>query len=119
MADQLITCISCPVGCQITVQLAGGQVQSLTGNQCKRGEVYARQEAVLPMRMVTAVAPVRGSQIPISLKTASPIPKDSIQAVMEAVRALRLQLPIQAGQVLLEDAAHTGVALIATKSLPQ
>lgn len=119
MAEQTITCISCPVGCQIIVQLNDGQVRSLTGNQCKRGEVYARQEAVLPMRIVTAVAPVRGSQTPISLKTASPIPKDKIRAVMEAVRELRLDLPIQAGEVLLEDAAQTGVALIATKSLPQ
>ena len=57
--DKLITCINCPVGCRMTVTLSdGGDVLSVEGNTCPRGDRYARQESVQPLRMVTAVAPV-------------------------------------------------------------
>ena len=118
MSQQIITCINCPVGCRMTVNVEDGQVIEVRDNQCKRGDVYARQESVRPLRMVTAVAPVRGSTTPVSLKTAAPIPKDRISACMQAVRAMDLSLPISLGQVLLEDVAGTGVALVATRSLP-
>ena len=118
MAQQIITCINCPMGCRMQVTLENGEVAEISGNQCARGLSYARQESVLPLRMVTAVAPVMGSETPVSLKTEQPIPKAKIAQTMQAVRALRLSLPIQMGQVLLENVADTGVRLIATKSLP-
>ncbi len=117
-ATQMITCISCPVGCRMTVTTQDGEVMEITGNQCKRGEVYARQESVQPLRMVTAVAPVIDSPAPVSLKTKSPIPKESIMPAMKQIRALKLHLPIHAGDVLLENVAQTGVNIIATRSLP-
>ena len=33
-----LTCISCPMGCPITVEMEDGQVVSVTGNTCKRGD---------------------------------------------------------------------------------
>lgn len=116
--EQLITCINCPVGCRMTVRMQDGEVLSVTDNQCKRGDIYARQESVLPMRMVTAVALVEGSQTPISLKTATPVPKEKISDVMEAIHSLKLHLPIKIGDVLMSDVAGTGVDLIATRMLP-
>ena len=116
--NQKITCISCPVGCRMTVTVEDGKVISVEGNTCKRGDVYGRQESIAPTRMVTAVAPVKGSTTPISLKTEQPIPKQAIQQCMREVRALRLSLPIASGQVLLDNVAGTGVRLVATKSLP-
>lgn len=118
MAQQVITCINCPIGCRLTVTLADGQVAEISGNQCARGITYAKQEAVRPLRMVTAVALVEGSPVPVSLKTEGPIPKDSIAATMAAIRGLKLRLPIAMGQVLLQDVAGTGVNLVATKALP-
>ena len=114
---QLITCISCPVGCRMTVTIEDGKVLSVENNSCKRGEIYAHQESVKPLRMVTAVAQVEGSKIPVSLKTQSPIPKDKIAACMKEIKGLKLRLPILMGDVLLENAAGTGVPLIATRTL--
>ena len=34
-----LTCISCPMGCQITVEMDGNEVVSVTGNTCKRGDI--------------------------------------------------------------------------------
>lgn len=117
MTEQVLTCITCPVGCRMTVALEDGQVVSVTGNACKRGEVYARQESVQPLRMVTAVKKVPGSAMPVSLKTRSPIPKDKIADCMAAIEKMSLHLPILMGQVLLQDVAGTGVDLVATRSL--
>ena len=115
--EQTITCISCPVGCRMTVQVEEGAVVSVVGNTCKRGEVYARQECVAPERMVTAVIPVKGSVMPLSVKTRTPIPKVKIRDCMAALAQVELSAPIAAGSVVLPDVCGTGVDVIATKSV--
>lgn len=112
-----ITCINCPVGCRLTVELEDGKVVSVTGNTCPRGAAYARQECVDPLRMVTAVVPVAGSLAPVSCKTRTPIPKKLIAACMKELAAVQLTAPIAAGSVILPNVCGTGVDVIATKSV--
>lgn len=115
---QQITCINCPVGCRITATLEDGAVVSVAGNACKRGDTYARQETVAPMRMVTAVVPVIGADMPVSVKTASPIPKVKIDACMRALSNCSVCAPVRAGDVVAANVADTGVDVIATKDVP-
>ena len=117
MEERVITCINCPMGCRMTVGLENGEVVSVSGNTCKRGDTYARQEVTAPVRMVTAVVPVRGSAMPVSVKTREPIPKKDIPACMAALRALRLSAPVKAGETVLADVCGSGVDVIATKSV--
>lgn len=112
-----ITCINCPVGCRLTVELEDGKVVSVAGNTCPRGAAYARQECVDPLRMVTAVVPVEGSLAPVSCKTRMPIPKKLIAACMKELAAVQLTAPIAAGSVILPNVCGTGVDVIATKSV--
>ena len=114
---QIITCISCPVGCRMTVTLEDGQVVSVVDNNCSRGAAYARQECVAPMRTVTAVFPVVNSRIPVSIKTENPIPKNKIDACMQELSGMRFQAPILMGDVLVDDIVQTGVRVVATKSI--
>lgn len=114
---ELITCINCPMGCRMEVTLEDGAVISVKGNTCKRGETYAHQECTQPLRMITAVAPVKNSFAPVSLKTRTPIPKSKITECMRAIDALELEAPIHAGDVLISDVVGTGVDVIATKSV--
>ena len=112
------TCICCPLGCRIEVALdENGQVSEVSGYTCKRGADYAAQEAVAPERMVTAVLCVSGCLEPVSVKTQRPVPKAAMKDVLAAVAALRLDAPVAAGDVLIEDACGTGVAVVATKSV--
>lgn len=112
-----ITCINCPVGCRLAVELEEGKVVSVTGNTCPRGVAYAKQECVDPLRMVTAVVPVEGSAAPLSVKTRTPIPKKEIKNCMKALAQAKLTAPIVAGTVVLADVCGTGVDVIATKSV--
>ena len=112
-----LTCINCPVGCRLQVSVENGEMVSVTGNQCKRGEKYARQECIAPQRMITAVIPVAGSKNPLSVKTRTPIPKDRIFDCMQALSQVALTAPVAAGAVILADICGTGVDVIATKNV--
>ena len=116
--EKTITCINCPVGCRMTVLLAeDGHVSSVSGNTCPRGEKYAVQECTLPERMITAVLPVDGSSVPLSVKTSRPVPKNLISDIMEELSRLHLTAPVYSGQIVLTDILGTGADIIATKSV--
>ena len=118
---EIITCINCPVGCRMTVKLSDdGSFLSASGNTCPRGDHYARKEVTDPTRIVTSSAYVRGAKSgakTVSLKTASDIPKGKIFDVLEELRGLTVDAPVRIGDVLLENAAGTGVNVIATRNV--
>ena len=117
--EKSITCINCPMGCRMTVQVSpDGKVLSVTGNTCPRGEKYAVQECTEPVRMITAVIPVGGSPVPLSVKTAQPVPKALIRQVMDILGSVHVSLPVRAGQVIVPDILHTGSDIVATRDLP-
>lgn len=117
--EQIITCINCPVGCRMTVLLSdAGEFLSVTGNTCPRGAVYARQECTLPKRVITAVIPVEGSRMPLSVKTSLPVPKELIQDVMHELGSVQIHTPVQAGQVIIHHVLKTDADIVATRTLP-
>ena len=108
------TCICCPLGCRLEVSFGeDGQVE-VEGNTCARGAAYAVEEATAPSRMVTGLAQVEGRLEPVSVKTASPVPKERMADVLAALRDLRALPPVAAGDVLLADVCATGVDVVAT-----
>lgn len=113
-----LTCINCPLGCQLTVTMTDGEVVSVTGNTCKRGDTYGRKEVTNPTRIVTTTVPVVGSSTEhmVSVKTASDVPKGKMFEVVAALSDVVAKAPIAIGDVVLADVAGTGVDVVATKS---
>lgn len=92
------TCICCPLGCRLEVSFGeDGQVE-VEGNTCARGAAYAVEEATAPSRMVTGLAQVEGRLEPVSVKTASPVPKERMADVLAALRDLRALPPVGGGR---------------------
>ncbi len=58
-----LTCIGCPMGCPLTVTMENGEVISVTGNTCTRGDIYARKEVTNPTRIVTSTVRVAGGNL--------------------------------------------------------
>ena len=111
-----LTCICCPMGCQITVTLDNGEVTDVTGNTCKRSDVYARKEVTNPTRVVTSSVRVSGGRIAmVSCKTAGDIPKGKIFDCCKAIQSIEVQAPVKIGDIILKDVCGTGVDVIATK----
>ena len=114
-----MVCICCPMGCRLTIAPKEGGGWTVSGNSCPRGAKYAVQEMEAPERVVTSTVRVEGGAAPlVAAKTASPVPKGSIPACLDAIRALAVPAPIAVGQVLAPDLAGTGVSLVATSEVP-
>ena len=118
MDTRVLTCINCPMGCRITVTMDAGKITSITGNTCKRGEIYAGTEVTAPVRTVTTTIKVTcGIQDRVSCKTREPVPKEKIFEVMDEVNKASCQAPVKAGDILIEDCAGTGIPVVATKNV--
>jgi len=112
-----MTCIGCPMGCALKAEIRGDAI-IVRGNQCKRGEKYARSEILNPVRAVTSTVRVLGGTIPrLSVRTARDVPKDKIFACMAEIRKCAVQAPVRIGDVLIADCAGTGADIIATKNI--
>lgn len=106
------------MGCQVTVTLDDGQITEISGYTCKRGLEYARTEVTAPVRTITTTVRVTGGTGPVvSVKTAEPVPKESIADCMEAVYVLSAPAPLKIGDVVCKNLAGTGVALVATSDM--
>ena len=118
MEIKKLTCINCPVGCSLKVELDGENVICVSGNTCRRGEIYARKEVTNPTRIVTStVKVVNGTSGTVSVKTKEDIPKEKIFACVQALRGIEVQAPVHIGDVILEYVAGTGVDIVATRNV--
>lgn len=109
-------CIGCPMGCDLTVEIEDGKAVSVTGNTCLIGKKYAETEVSAPTRMVTSTA-IAENGIPVPVKTKEPIPKGKIFDVVAAIKVASVALPVSIGDVIVSDAAGTGVEIVATKNV--
>lgn len=113
-----ITCIRCPVGCVITVGVDDeGNAEYREGATCARGREYAVAEATQPVRSVATIIAVAGCGEPLSVKTTCPIPKTLMSQAVAEIKQVHPSLPIEVGEVVLKDVCHTGIDVVATKSL--
>ena len=118
MEKRELICIGCPMGCPVTVELEGGELVNVTGHTCKRGDVYARKEVTNPTRIVTSTVMVEGGTADmVSVKTRDDVPKGKIFECVQALKGLTVQAPVRIGDVILSNAAGTGVDIIATKGV--
>ena len=108
------------MGCPLIVTMEAGEVISVTGNTCKRGDVYARKEVTNPTRIVTSTVRVSGGDADmVSVKTKEDIPKGKIFDCVKALKNVEVAAPVHIGDVLVKDVAGTGVDVIATKNKGQ
>ena len=118
MEIRTLTCISCPMGCPLTVEMDGNAIISVTGNTCKRGDVYARKEVTAPTRIVTSTVKItNGSADMVSVKTKTDIPKDKIFDCVKCLKGVSVEAPVHIGDVIVPNAAGTGVDIVATKDV--
>lgn len=118
MIQKELTCISCPMGCNIIVSLENGTVQEITGNTCIKGREYAQKECLNPSRIVTTTVKVINGSLPVvSVKTQQDIPKEMIRKCMEELKKVTVMAPVKVGEIICSNIAGTGVNVVATKEI--
>jgi len=107
------------MGCEMIVQSNNecADIQ-ITGHQCNAGIAYAKKELTNPTRNIaTSVRVTGGDMQMLSVKTAQPIPKSAIMAVVDATHKVTITAPVKIGDVVLQNAADTGIDIIATRNI--
>lgn len=114
--ERNLTCIICPRGCNIKVEIENGKIKSIEGNTCPRGYDYAVSEVTNPVRTITSTVKLEnGKMLPV--KTNKPIPKELMFKCMEEINKIVAKEPIKIGDVLIENVLGTGSNVVATKNV--
>lgn len=106
-----LTCIICPRGCRLSVEMSGEI--SVFGNLCPRGRAYAITECTDPRRTVTSTVRTSDGGL-VSVRTSVPIPKDKVMECMRIINSIVAPLPISIGDVLASDVF--GADIVATQN---
>lgn len=110
-----IICTVCPTGCTIHVEGENGSITNIEGFSCPRGKIYAENEFISPVRILTSTAKVQNSKTPlVAVRSKTPVPKDKLFDCMDEIRKLNLKAPIKRGDVLIENICGTGVDIVAS-----
>ena len=112
-----IICVACPMGCQISVELNDdGEILSVTGNTCKRGDAYARTECT---HLTTTVKVSGGVHPVVPVKSAKAVPKDKVKDCVKEIAKLEIKAPVKIGDVVCANILGTGVDIVATNICPE
>jgi len=104
-------CIICPRGCSLSAEITAEGV-NVTGNACPKGKEYAINECTNPVRTVTATVRVSNRHNTMaSVKTATPVAKDQMMAVMQTLRQTQIQAPVHIGDVVLKDVCGSDIVI--------
>jgi CxxC motif-containing protein len=107
---KLYTCIVCPVCCELETD--GVEVN---GARCPKGEAYARQEIIMPLRVLTTTvrcdAPAGTRMLPV--KTANPVALREISTIVREIKALRVSgIPAVGSTISLEFSGRPIMLLV-------
>lgn len=119
MDERDLICVTCPVGCSLTVILDGKELVEVRGSRCHRGEEFARKELTDPRRMLATTVRVAGGRYPlVPVRSASPLPKALLLPTAALLRRVVLKAPVALHQVVVPDVLESGVPIITSRGMP-
>lgn len=113
-----LTCIECPVGCALEVDIENCRVIKVSGNKCPKGNDYAASEVENPLRILTSV--VLSHNLPVKMipvRTDKPIPKSRILEAMAEIKKIRVDKPLGVRETIVANFLGLGANLIATRDV--
>ena len=116
--EKHFTCVICPVGCEIDVELQNGSVVSMKGNKCDKAKEFVLQELKEPMRVLTTTVRIKGAKwAMLPVRTDKPIPKRLFLHAIRELASIDLQAPVNMSDVIVRDIAGSGADIIATRNM--
>ena len=117
MIKQKITCIQCPLGCQITVIKKDKELK-ISGFECKKGEEYAKNEVIDPKRIVTTTVFIENGIYPmLPVRSDKEIPKNLIRKSVVELAKINVIAPVKTGDIIYKNILDTGVNIIASRDM--
>jgi len=112
------TCVTCPVGCEVDVEVKDSNIISMKGNRCDKVKEFVLQELKEPMRVFTTIVRIKGAKYAmLPVRTDKTIPKRLFKQAIEMLADINLQAPVHMSDVLVKDVAGSGANIIATRTM--
>jgi CxxC motif-containing protein len=107
-------CLVCPTCCELETD--GTEV---IGSRCPKGEGFARQEMVMPIRVITTTVRCKTSKgmTMVPVKTVCPVPLSRFSGIMKQIKSLRLSEVPPIGSRIEAGSSADPVELIVTGEL--
>ncbi len=113
-----LTCIICPIGCQMSATYNKEGIEAIEGNQCKRGKDFAEKEIINPTRILTTTISIDSRKFKrLPVRSRAPAPKGIIKELINKVKEKKVKAPIKSGEVIAKDLLDSGVDIIASMSI--
>lgn len=81
-----IACIICPKSCVLSVNETAGNI-CVSGNRCKRGVAFAKQELTNPKRILTTTIKLNNGDL-LPVRSKEPISKAECDVLVEKLRLI-------------------------------
>ncbi len=115
--NETLTCILCPLGCELTVE-QNDEVMTITGNKCEKGVLFAQEEVLHPIRNLATSVPITGQYFKmLSVRLSERVARYMLKDILNEIAKLRPSPPVKRGQVLISNVLNTKVDVIATRTV--
>jgi CxxC motif-containing protein len=112
-----ITCITCPIGCRVSIETVNGQYV-LSGNKCAKGENFVRTELTSPMRSLTTTVRTAFADVPVlPVRTKTEVPKEKITEIMRELSNITITERIGIGETVVGNISGTNCDIIAVSNI--
>jgi CxxC motif-containing protein len=112
------TCVTCPVGCEVDVELRDGSIVSMKGSKCDKVKEFVLQELKEPMRVLTTTVRIEGARwAMLPVRTDNPIPKRLFLQAIGELSSIDLKAPVHISDVIKRDIASSGANIVATRTM--
>jgi CxxC motif-containing protein len=117
--NRKITCIQCPLGCQIKIDEKNNNLQ-FSGNVCLKGEEYAIKEIKNPTRILTTTILVRnGKQSLLPVRSEKGMHKDLIKKCIYILSKESVKAPIKHKDIIYKNILNTKINIIASRDIDE
>ncbi|MCL5770919.1 MAG: DUF1667 domain-containing protein [Actinobacteria bacterium] len=113
--NKKMKCIVCPIGCVILVDFneKTKEIMSFSGNECKRGIKFIKDETTRPVRLLTTTIKINSvahNRLPV--RSNVPIPKEKMLEMVREVKKININIPVKAGQVIADNFMGLGIKIL-------
>ena len=109
-----ITCISCPLGCRVSVEFIDGEY-NFSGNRCKKGADFAKAELSAPLRMLTTTVRTIFNDMPaLPVRTSGEVPKEKIPEIIKELAKIVITKRVTIGETIADNVSGTRCSIVAT-----
>lgn len=115
MIKKKMTCIECPNGCIMTVDVDNCKVTAVSDFRCPKGREYAISETENPSRIITSAVVAEGLGVKmVSVRTDKAVPKFRLMEVMAEIKKSRVTRPVAVGDIIIADVCGMGMNVVST-----